>query len=327
MIVSPSKVFGWRGALINFNKNYMSSKMDGVKISINHDTEEPIKKKPAPKKKIVRKATPQAATQRTVSKGAQKGGLLTLLVTFVVTAALVGGGIYAWQNKTLEESVGKITEDARSTRMSFQKELENLKNKLSGVESENEELKMTKQELEERVKLLDGAKKDFTSEEIGISFSYPAIFGDIDLRIDEIGSSTKFVGKFSEVDSLIFGGISKDYESSSTSSAIDFLENQGFYERKNKYYFIPAGETDREDYEIIPVKIIKTRSDEALLLDKKSFIAALDEDKQNIEIGENIGALINLDKDEYYGMGFLNKDLGVMPLESFEGMLKTVEVK
>lgn len=303
----------------------MSSKMDGVKISINHDTDEPVEDKAAPKRKLIRKPAPKASVSRMASRGAQKGGWFSSLITFVITAAIVGGAIYAWQNKTLDENVLKITEDARSTRMDFEKKIENLKNTLNGIQTENEELKMTKSELEERVKLLDGAKKDFANEDIGLVFSYPAIFGDVDLTIENVGSSTKFTGKFSKVDTLSFAGISKDFELTSTTSAIDFLESQGYYEKKNNYYFIPAGAIDNQDYEIMPIKIIKTRSGQALLLDKNSFLASDDEEKQTIDIGENIGALVNLAADNYHGVAFMNKDFGVMPLESFESLLKTIE--
>jgi len=300
--------------------------MDDVKISVNNDSDDPIEKKPAAKRKLVRKTAPKIDKTKTVSKKTERGGFFSSVITFVVTALIVGGAIYAWQNRNLEKNVTKVREDARNTRMSFEKTIEGLKDKLSGVESENEELKMTKEELEERVKLLDGAKKEFINEDIGLSFFYPAIFGDVELVIEEVASSTKFVGKFSKIDTLSFGGISGDYVLTSTTSPIDFLENQGFYERKNSYYFIPAGSNDNQDYEIIPTKIIKTKTGEALLVDKGSFISSEGEEKQSVDIGENIGALVNLKGGEYSGLAFINKDFGIMPLESFESLLETIEV-
>ena len=333
--------------------------MDGVKISVSNEADnqeekpssakassdakamadktagearKPVKEKAVVRKKAVRKRViKEAAAGAKTEKREKERGILTMIISIFVTALVVGGAIYAWQSKVAEMGAEKISSDARSTRQEFEKRLDNLKKKLSGTEKEKEELLKTKQELEEKAKLLKDAKKSYVNDEMGFSFLYPAIFGEAEIETIETATGTKFIGKFSKNDKLIFGGASTNYERVSTSTAMDFIDTRGFIDEKNKYYYQPGGMDKNTDFEIQPAKIVGYRGGEALLLDKKSFVGQ-DEFTENagkpfVNIDENLGGLFNLKKDEYKGVAFVNMDFGLMSIEAFTEMLKTIEVK
>ena len=315
--------------------------MDGVKISVNEtgdsQEEKPLKKKAAVRKKVVRRKAVKkvAALEKTEkiekkSKKENKGGISITIISIFITALIVGGAIYVWQNKAADKDVEKVSSDARSSRQEFEKRLDNLKEKLSGTEKEKEELLKNKEELEEKAKLLEDAKKNYINEEMGLSFLYPAIFGEAKIEIIEMATGTKFIGKFSKNDKLIFGGVSADYVRASTSTVMDFIDTRGFADKKNKYYYQPGGMDENIDFEIQPAKIVGYRGGEALLLNKKSFDGQ-DEFSKNsgeafIDIGENLGGLFNLKNKEYKGIAFVNMDFSLMNMDAFIEMLKTIEV-
>jgi len=315
--------------------------MDGVKISVNEaensQEEKPLKKKAVVRKKVVRRkavkkvaAPEKKETIERKSKKEKKGDILTMIISVFVTALIVGGAIYVWQGKVADNDAEKVSSDARSTRQEFEKRLDNLKEKLSGTEKEKEELLKNKEELEEKAKLLEDAKKSYINEEMGFSFLYPAIFGEAEIEIIEAATGTKFIGKFSKNDKLIFGGASADYVRASTSTVMDFIDTLGFVDKKNKYYYQPGGMNENTDFEIQPAKIVGYRGGEALLLNKKSFSGQDDFSKNSgeafIDIGENLGGLFNLKNKEYKGVVFVNMDFGLMSAEEFAEMLKTIEV-
>lgn len=318
--------------------------MDGVKILVNDEGDaqeknEPEKNeiKPTARKKVVarKKVIKSADEKKEAPKSARKmrnsGGLKQMAISIVVTAVIAGGGIYFWQHNAAGKNLEKISADARSSKEEFEKRLENLKEKLSGTEKEKEELLVSKKDLEEKAELLKEAKKQYVSDDLGFSLMYPALFGDVSVEFIKKATGTAFVGKFSKNDKLIFSGVSADFIREATSSAYDFAETQGFTDKKNKYYFREPGKIESTAFEIQPVKIIGYRGGEALVMDKKSFVDQ-DEFTKNsgkpfVDIGENAGALLNLKKGNYKGLAFVDMDFGLMPMEAFEEMLKTIEVK
>ena len=321
----------------------MSTKMDGVKISVNN-TEKQKEKKPARAKKAPVKRKTSAKTKlaqkspaKTVAKAApitrkkEKKSFLSILISVILTALVVGGIIYVWQQQGQEKSLNKLSEDAREARMEFEQRLNNIKNKLSGTEKEKDELKSEYEELKEKAELLKSAKLHFSDSEIGISFDYPAVFGEVKVAILEGATGTSFLGEFTENEKLVFGGISVDYENDASSSEINFMDTSGYYSKRNKYYFQESGDDKSTDYEIQPAKIIGLKDGEALLVDKKSFINqdefTIARGDKYINIGENVGGLVNLKGEIYKGLGFINSDFGMMPLTDFEEMLKSVEFK
>jgi hypothetical protein len=239
---------------------------------------------------------------------------------------VVGGAIYAWQSRNGEKNVNDVRQEARQVRLDFDQRLKQLKNKLTGIETENQKLKMSTKELEERVKLLDGAKKDFSDSEIGINFEYPAIFGEVELEMIDGVRGKKFKASFAGNKSLVFGGVSVDFSPKASTTEIDFLESQGYYSKKDKFYFQTIDMIDSTELEFVPSKE-SGKDGEILLVDKNSFVDNEETNETRLDIGENIGAIANLKLENFKGLSFLNQDLSMMPLESFENLLFSIETK
>jgi len=322
----------------------MSTKMDGVKISVSNTEKEEKKKKKtvkekktvvkkqAPKTKVAKKEASRDGNKKSSnSQKKVKKGFLSTLISIILTALIVGGAIYAWQQQGQEKSLNKLSENARESRMEFEQRLNNIKDKLTGTEKEKDKLKDEYEKLKEKADLLKEAKLNFSDSSLGISFDYPAIFGEVKVAILEGATGTSFMGEFTKNDKLVFGGISANYESDATSSAKEFIDTLGYYAKKDKYYFQGPGDGESKDYEVQAIKIIGTKNGEALVVNKKSFINqdefTVAKGDDYVNLGENIGGLVNLKGEVYKGVGFVNSDFGMMPLEDFEKMLKSIEVK
>lgn len=328
--------------------------MDGVKISVNNEEEEkkPAKKrgrprkaaskeKPKPKKepnkknpkKSMAEARNESASIKkpTEKKSSKKSSsILTILVSVVVTALLVGVVMYAWQKRDGEKDINSVRQEARNVRMDFEQRLTQLKNKLTGVETENQKLKTTTQELEEQAKLLEGAKKEYESPELGFKFLYPAVFGDIALNYSEGSSGKKFVGTFSKNNKLVFSGVSSDYIEKATSTSVSFSDSQGYLEERDRYYFQNIGADESKELEFVPTKTIDTDAGLVVVVNKSSFSVEPEEEGLeeivNVDIGENMGAVLNLENEDYSGLVFENMDFGILPPESFEDILESIDL-
>jgi hypothetical protein len=249
-----------------------------------------------------------------------------IMATVLVTAGIVGGGIYYWQHRFVKNQINSIETSARNTRKEFETRIENLLDQIKGIENEKTELKKTadslKEDFSKTEEILKFAKKDYVNGDLGFSFSYPAILGDVSYIVNEQAKS--FSGNFDKNEKLFFGGISQNGLSGGKISKILF--SSGFFKIGDKYYLF-AGEKKANNYLLNPFKILKNDAgDEILLIDKKSFS---DNDNSRIlaeDIGGNIAALINLDNKNNSGLAFVNSDFGLMQMDKFEEMLKTVKI-
>lgn len=297
------------------------AKINSTKVDAN---EEGAKNK----KKTTKKSRAVAQEKNTAKKSAKiskKKDTLTFITPIIITALIVGGGIYLWQNSVSQKSINQAKD---TTTDFFQK-------KLSEIESENTELKTVNEELESKAKLLDDAKKQFISEELGIAFLYPAVFGDVSLTVSEGETGEIFRGNFSNNDKLSFGGVSQSFSRATTTALINVLDTYGFKKRWTGYYFKHVSEQAITDYKIEPLDVIKLKSS-VVLVDKDSFDidqenARLDsarQESQVIGLGENhLAALVNLRSYTFGGIVFLNQDVDNFSLIEFGAMLETVEVK
>jgi len=316
-----------------------------VKISVSHEEEGKDEEKAqakkikesAPVKKVSRKALPKKTVKKPAVKKApskkttktyvkkDKSGLSTLIIATIVTTLVVGGGIYAWQKSTGTKILTEARKEALETKMSFEERLASLKSKLTGVETENVELREKAEELAKRALLLGKAKIDFIDEELGLAFTYPALFGEIVITKTEIASGTKYLGTFTDNDKLIFGGISTSFElpASQATATLAVIDNLGFSEKRRNYFWLGPGE---REHEINPAEVIKFDGGEALLVDRNSFEIDSEEDGLPVDIGENVVVVFNLDNEDFPGLAFLNQDFGMLPLESYKEMIKTIKI-
>jgi len=300
----------------------MDQQFDGVKISINKD-EERAAPSLSKNKTTVRKSEKKAENKK--SKNPRRFGPMAIFLILIIAGFAVGGGVYFWQQKMSEESINKIEEQAKNARSDFEQRLNSLKDSLSGVQKENEDLKSTGEELKTAEDLLAKAKIDYESSDLGFSFAYPAILGQIDLAITGDDQGKKFKASFSKADKIYFSGVSKDYiaATSTASSTLAFLNTNGFTEKSGKYYFLPAGTSTT--FALKPTSVINAKNTKVVTVNKKSFFYL--PAGMSIDLGENIGAIVNLKNKTFSGLAFIDEDLGIMPLDDFAAMLKTIEVK
>lgn len=309
----------------------MEQKLDGVKINVSNETEGEIKNEAKPdniaiKRKQAAKKKESSAPAKKPGNGS-KNGLGKTLTAVILTALVVGGGIYAWQKATSQKNVDKIKDEVQSTRLDFEQRLASLKDNLTNKEKENEQLKTSSEQLKITEELLAKAKIEYKNDELGLSFEYPASLGQVELTVAG-GSQGKIVkGVFSKTDKIFFSGVSADYLASSTAATgtISFLETTGFLEKDKKFYFQYPGEKDSTIFEIQPDKLINNNNNKVLLITKKSFTAV--KDGKTVDIGENIGAVTNLKGKSIGGVAFMNQDLGVLPMAEFEKLLSSIIVK
>jgi len=276
------------------------AKIDSIKVNIN---KEEVKNKKQTTKKPRASNNTKKASKKTLKKTGKSRAVPTM-IAIIVTGLIVGGGIYSWQKNLSEKNINKAQEDAVSTKSFFEKKLSELENKLTEIESENTELKTKKEELEGKVKLLDEEKKEFISEELGFSFLYPAVFGQINVIMDSNVTGTKFIGKFSNNDKLVFGGISEDYKINRDSVITD---TRGYKKSFTKYYFKTA---DNISITVEPIKVLKYGNGKAILINADCFIVEQNEEVHPFGLEDgHLTAIINLDNDAYSGLAFWNKDV------------------
>jgi len=255
--------------------------------------------------------------QKSVAKK-EGSPVATYAIIAVVVALVVGGAIYAWQKKQLKDETLKIKKTAVEEKSTLEKRIDSLKEKISGIESENEKLKNASTELDAKSKLLASAVQIYSDKDLKFSFAYPALFEEVKITKDD----KMFAGNFSKNEKVNFGGAGENYVSASST---DILRVQGYLEADKKYYLRVDSEKEKEkDIEIKPIKIINTGKGKVLLVDKKSFV---DKDGKIVDVmlGENIAALVNLGADKFKGTAIVNSDFGAMSVERFEEMIKSLK--
>ncbi|MDX9859201.1 MAG: hypothetical protein RBT76_15560 [candidate division Zixibacteria bacterium] len=154
----------------------------------------------------------------------------------------------------------------------------------------------------------------YTNDELGMTFRYPAEYGDVVLSISAGTSGSKFSGNFSNRDTLRFGGMTSDY---SFPSEGGLLHTQGFQLENEKYYFLAyTADKPNQRIEIVPLKVITTTAgNTGLLVNVKDLFPTI--------VGNPIGALFKLSNQEYPGIAFQNSDASVVSQADFEALLST----
>ncbi len=314
----------------------MSSRINSVNVTVKKDAP---KEKAARKKKTVKKKTVSrkqvSLTQDVPPKiGASKSSnqFASLLISIIITAIVVGGGISVIQKLISSKNVMEAKNETESVKSEFQSKLEELKNKLQGTESENEELKNKKEKL---AQILSKAKTEYINQDLGISFSYPASFGDVTVAYENGDAGRNFIGSFSDFDKLVFGGVTEDY---SVIRKLELIDTQGYRVRSGKYYFKSIGEGP-DLYEFEPFKILEVDNTEIPVIDKEDFLVKEDSGLTFDEViadesvitevsvdkeRNRILALVNLEGEEFTGMAFLDNNTEALPLSNFEVILSSI---
>jgi cell division protein FtsB len=305
---------------------------DNNKVKISVDAEEKTNKKSVAKTSAKTKPAASGSKNGSNNPGAKKGkssgnrgggGIVQLFLAILITALIIGGAVYAWQKSTKQELANQLGQEAKETRMNFEKRIDNLKNTITDIESEKETIKQTAEELKKQARLLLGAKKEYGAESLGVSFEYPALLGEVVITEETGATGTVMAGSFDESEKVRFGGASAGFAANdaATGTAQSFTRTLGFEERGDGYYFL----TPKGAFKVEPMEVFElANGEEALLLDKNSFTATIEGDVSPVDIGGNLGAVVNLSNGVYPGVGFLNTDFGVMPLEDFKKMISSI---
>jgi len=330
----------------------MVKKIDGVKISVNNDavsdssekarkeiaqkkTASKIKKvaprktsvkrkvKPVTKKEVSKKELEKSSSPKT-SQRKKKGGFFRILTSIGLTALVVGGIMYAWQDKVIENVEEEAGDKTETLKLDLEKRLSNLKSKITGVETTNVELKKTLEEFKKKAELLIGSKKEYKNDDLGLSFEYPASFGTVQFATTTVASSTIINMTFENNEKLVLAGVQDSYKKLSTSSPVSMSELKGFVEKRKKFYLL--GPNDAEEFEVKPAQVIIFDGGEAILLDKNSFVVEEDGDGIPVDIGDNVAFVFNLEKKEIPGLVIINSDFSMLPLNDFVLMMESFGV-
>jgi hypothetical protein len=288
--------------------------MEEVKVNI---------KKPPVKKPVARKTEAPAPEKKKPSDSG--GGIWKFIGALVFTAIIVGIAVYGWQKQAADTTVNQISQESRTVRQQFEDQIETLKDTLSSMQNENETLKKAKEELDAASQLLGKATLDYTNTELGLSFEYPAALGEVKVAISEGAKGKYFKGEFSKESALVFGGISEDF-ANATATVNSFLDTRGYLKRGSKYYFLFTAGTPDTAYELKPFKTVKAGDSEVLLLNKAGFPAAAT-GTPALDPGEGkLGALANLGKDAFPGVGFWDQDVAKLSQADFEKILSSITI-
>lgn len=281
----------------------------------------------APKRE--EKKTPKKSNKIIKSKKIimpKKNSALTNLVTIVVTALIVGGAIYAWQDKAKDSSLTKVQQDAKNVREGYERSLKNLENEKRKVTEKVDKLTTENGDLKNKVELIKGAVKEYKNEELGISFSYPAIMGDVVYEKSSGSAGEKFIAKFTNNPSFYLSGVTADYSDDkiSTSTETNFDNFVKFSKEKDRYTYMISDKGELQEYELKPLEVINSATGESLLLDKNSFVVG--DGQKPVGIGQNLGAIVNTNKEIFTGIAMLNSDFGQLSVDDFKTLLKSIEI-
>jgi hypothetical protein len=172
--------------------------------------------------------------------------------------------------------------------------------------------------------------KKYTNAELGLSFEYPARFGDVKVEImigGKAGGQTgeKLIGSFSQQEQLEFGGITEDFSAGRSGLLTD---TRGFLEKNGHYYFKFVSAKPVEDYEVLPKEVIVKNFGKILVLDNQSF----EGERYGVEgpvLGVGAGrlaALVNLKNSKFPGLVFYDWDIQEIPLAEFKAILNSLNI-
>lgn len=134
----------------------------------------------------------------------------------------------------------------------------------------------------------------YRNEEYGFEVSYPREFGTVTVETHDGTTGKQIMGKFSNNQNILFGGITEDYTSARSGFYLDFSK---FNISDGGYYWELAG---NQKYPIFPKKIIR---DGVIVVDCMSFIEKCDVTGPSISIPRGkLAGLINLEKEDFSGL-------------------------
>ena len=296
----------------------MDQNSNDLKVSVNSDK---------PLRKVRKTTTAKEKTEQTEKpkSKSEKSSMMSTAISVIITALVVGGGIYFWQGDKVQQTVDGITSDFRNQRNDLEKKLSNISDKAQGLETQVGELQTKNEKLAETEKLLADAKIEFSNSELGLKFDYPATLGEVKVTIENGEGGKTIKGTFSKNDKLTFGGVSKNYKQATTSTTTAITDFEGYKEKDKKFFFLaPSNNTD--GYEMASAGDINTGKGKAFLLNSKSFKPKTASSTElTVNIGGDLAAVVNITNQDFGGVVFVNSDFGLMPVDGFKKMIGSIK--
>ncbi len=251
------------------------------------------------------------------SKNSKKLSPASLLVVAVLTAVLVGGGMYAWYQSKTEEIKTEAALEKRSLEEEMQKQISVLKNRLNLLTEEKQNLAKEKEKLSAKANKLNKAQLTFINSDLGISFFYPAVFGD-PVASTSVGKQGSFwQNSFSDFSSLVLEAATADYLPATSSQEIKIIN---FFKKDDKYFLRLSNEEIKE-VEVKPLKVLSVSGREVLILDANSLPADL---SAKVMARSQIVAVVNLEGKQYAGLVWHDKDTKNLGLDKLGQILETL---
>jgi len=289
----------------------------------------PKQKKVVTKRKAttVKKESPSEPVSR--SRGDNQT-VISNIATLLITALVVGGAIYAWQRIAVKDDLENAEKNVTETKLSFEKKIADLKDKMKAVIDENDNLKQTSEELSGKLSnLLKGAVKEYENEDLGLSFTYPAALGVINLEVVDGQTGKMFVATFSENDEFMFGGATKDYAASGTPATSTLLLVQDWYIKSGMNKIEIAGA--EAPITVKPLSVITASIGDVMILDSSCFTESDETNEESMAesygLGQDVAAILSYDKpaNGWNAMAFVNKNFARLSMEDFEAMMSTLD--
>ncbi len=269
------------------------------------------------------------------------------LTAVMITALIVGGGVYLWQKTRGEDMLNQLKNASENIKGELEGKLSRLESEVTGLKQENESLKTANTELESKAKLLSDAKKEFSSAEYGIQFEYPAEYGEVKIETALGSAGASYIGTFSQAPSLVFGGVSTDYSSAGEPVFTDLQNIEK--KREGSAEAISAkfgGGPKALSFAVKPLKIIAGGAGDILVVNSGSFPPAASVKSasatssasaatttpagipETVAPGETgLGALVTLKKDKFKALAFIAADTDKVAPETLEKILKSLSVR
>ncbi len=278
------------------------------------------------------KATAETDAKKTIetqqgkkTAGGPKGGK-TGFIGIIVAGLVIVLAVYGWQNADKSKLKNDLEQSIRNKEKEFNLKLNEYEQDVSALKEEKQSLEDEKSKLEEELdSIMASTTLGFTNAELGVTFKYPISYGEAKFEESKGEKGKRYTITFSKNDKLVIGGISPDYQAGSEGT---FSDTRGYAEKGGKYYFKSFSSESEEDYALAPIKTIEANGSKILVVDKGSFASEKDAASSQLSPGEgSLGAILNLNSENYSGMSIWDKDASSTPLARFEEMLKTIQVK
>lgn len=233
--------------------------------------------------------------------------VVAVVVGILIIGGMAWGGYYWWQNSNNQQMVGN-DRDAHGCIASAG---------YSWCEAKQKCLRRPWEEPCDSTSATPDPTAEwqtYRNEELGFEFKYPVEFGQVNFGIRNGETGKAFYGIFSENEALVFGGIDFDFSEGRGGA---FFDTQGYIKREEDYYirFVQ----DREFK--IERQLVKEMGAEGV---QGIFIDGKEQDGPTIFPRENQkGAIINLKKPNFNGMGFFNQDINKLSVDLFDQILST----